>query len=415
MRRRLALLVAATTSVVVLAFLVPLTVLVGRVAASEAVTNTDARTQAVVSAVASGAGDDEVAGIVAGLKADGLAVRVREAAPGSSPRQTTVTRTSDGGAQVRQPVVVGGRTLVVESVVPAAEMTRGVLRARLVLALLAVVLVGLSLLVADRLARSITAPITNLADTAELLAHGDLSARATPGGPDEVRDVGLAVNLLASRISTLLTGERESVADLSHRLRTPVTALRLDVESLPAGSDRERLTGAVDELTRQLDALIREARRPVREGVVARCDAREVVAERVAFWQPLAEDQGRTVQLVLPGAPCPVGASAADLEVAVDALLTNVVAHTPEQTDFEVRLSADTPGAGALLVVTDDGPGFPDSAVLGRGESRAGSTGLGLDIARRTAAASGGDLRIGSGPHGGARVSMRLGPPLGPV
>ena len=111
--------------------------------------------------------------------------------------------------------------------------------------------------------------------------------------------------------SELLAHEREAVADLSHRLRTPVTALRLDVESLPrrarAGTGS---TADVDELTRQIDALIREARRPVREGVEARCDARAVVAERVEFWAALAEDQGRAVALTLPAGPSPVRAGA---------------------------------------------------------------------------------------------------------
>jgi signal transduction histidine kinase len=88
-----------------------------------------------------------------------------------------------------------------------------------------------------------------------------------------------------------------------------------------------------------------------------------------------------------------------------------VIAHTPEGTTLTVALRPD--GDGALIVVSDEGPGFADNEVVRRGESRAGSTGLGLDIARRTAAASGGDLRIGRAPGGGARVSMRLGPPVG--
>jgi signal transduction histidine kinase len=156
--------------------------------------------------------------------------------------------------------------------------------------------------------------------------------------------------------------------------------------------------------------LIGEARRPVREGVEARCDARDVVAERVHFWAALAEDQGRVVTLSLPTGPCAVRAGAADLEAALDALLGNVVAHTPEGSPFSVTLAAE-PGGGAVLLISDEGPGFSDAHVVGRGESRAGSTGLGLDIARRTAVASGGDLLIDRAPGGGARVTMRLGPP----
>jgi signal transduction histidine kinase len=411
MRRQLALLVAATTSVVLLAFLLPLSVLVSRVAASNAISDATSRSQAVVSAVASGAGREEVAEVSRLLEAGGLTVTVTDL-PASDPdaRRATVTRSADGGALLRQPVVVDGQSRLVQTRVPADQLREGVVRAWTVLAVLGLVLVALSLLVADRLARSITAPITDLARTTRRLGAGDLDARATPGGPDEVRAVGTAVNLLAARIRELLKSERESVADLSHRLRTPVTALRLDVEALPAGADRERLTADVDELVRQVDALIVEARRPVREGVEPRCDARAVVDERVEFWRALAEDQDREVRVCLPAGPCPVRVGVADLEAALDALLGNVLAHTPDRVAFEVGLSAD-PAGGALLTVTDEGPGFADASVVARGRSGAGSTGLGLDIARRTATASGGSLQVERAPTSGARVLMRLGPP----
>ncbi len=409
MRRRLALLVVATTSVVLLAFLVPLAVLVSRAAASQAVNEATARSQVVVSAVASGADDPEVAALTAGLADVGLDVRV--VVRPDAPRATTVTRVAGGDALVLQPVAVDGRLLVVETVVPKARLTRGVTQARLVLLVLGLVLIGLSLVVADRLARSITAPMTDLAAATRRLGDGDLAARVVPRGPEEVREVGLAVNKLATRIRELLAHERESVADLSHRLRTPVTALRLDVEALADGPQRDRLTADVDELSRTVDALIREARRPVREGVAARCDAAEVVRERVEFWYALAEDQGRTMALALPERPAPVRADKADLEAAVDALLGNVFAHTADGVPLAVTLVPDRRG-GALLDVTDEGPGFPDLAVVVRGRSGVGSTGLGLDIARRTAEASGGALEVGPGPAGrGARVTLRLGPP----
>lgn len=403
------MLVAATTSVVLLAFLLPLAVLVSRTASSNAVSEATALSQGVVSAVASGAAEAELATGIDQLERSGLQVTVGEPT-NATMRRTTVSRTSQGDALLRQPVVADGRVVVIETLVPRDRLREGVVRAWVVLGLLGLVLVTLSLLVADRLARSITAPITELAAVAERLARGDLTVRVEPGGPDEVREVGAAINLLAARIAELLASEREAVADLSHRLRTPITALRLDVDALPPGAAHDRLSSAVDELTRQVDRLIQEARRPVREGVEARCDARAVVEERVAFWAALAEDQGRRVTLHLPARDCPVRATPADLETAVDALLGNVIAHTAEGTGLTVSVGRDGHD-GVLVVVSDEGAGFSDEDVVGRGESRAGSTGLGLDIARRTAAASGGDLRIGATPGGGGRVSMRLGPP----
>ena len=412
MRRQLALLVAATTSVVLLAFLLPAAVLIARVAESNAVSLATARSQAVVSAVAAGADARTVASLAGQLAADGHTVTVVDETGTSTRARATVTRTDDRAALIRQPVVVDGRTQVVQTVVPADQLREGVARARLVLLALGVLLIGLSLLVADRLARRITRPISELADAAHRLGQGDLTTRVEPDGPEEVREVGAAINLLAGRIRELLAGERESVADLSHRLRTPVTALRLEVESLQQGPERERLTGAVEELTREVDRLIREARRPVREGVDARTDATAVVGERVAFWTPLAEEEGRAVLLDLPEQACPVRVSPADLEAALDALLGNVVAHTPEGAGLTVRLRP-LPAGGAVVVVSDEGPGFADPQVVRRGESRAGSTGLGLDIARRTAAASGGELTIATAPGGGGEVTMRLGPPAG--
>lgn len=407
MRRRLALLVAATTTVVLLAFLLPLAVLVSRAARSDAVSDATTRSQVVVSAVASGASPAEVRPLIAELEEAGLATRIRRAERSSD--RTTVSPAADGGLLLRQPVLLGDRIRVVQTTIPRSRLTEGVVRAWVVLGMLGLALVAVSLVVADRLAFTLTRPISQLAAVARRLAHGDLDARVRPDGPPEVREVGEALNLLAGRIGELLTRERESVADLSHRLRTPVTALRLGVENLPAGAERAVLVGAVDELDRQVGALIREARRPVREGVEARCDAASVVAERVTFWAPLAEDQQRVVSASIPQGPIWVRCSAADLEAALDALLENVVAHTPEGTGFAVSVTA-APGGGAAVAVTDDGPGFADSAVVERGESRGGSTGLGLDIVRRTAAAAGGSMHVGASRTGGALVSLHLGP-----
>jgi signal transduction histidine kinase len=283
-----------------------------------------------------------------------------------------------------------------------------VTRTWLVLAGLGLVLLVLALVVADRLARSLTRPITDLAGTADRLGSGDLRARATPAGPPEVRAVGTAVNRLAGRIGELLTAERESAADLAHRLRTPLTALRLDAEAL-SGPDRDRLLADVDAVSRGVDEVINEARRPVREGLGEGCDATAVVVARAHFWSALASDEGRRLQIEAPAVPLPVRVSADDLAAAVDALLGNVFTHTPDGTGIDVDVRPRD-GGGAVVTVCDEGPGMPDAA-LERGRSGGGSTGLGLDIVRRTAEASSGQLRISSSPAG-TTVTLALGPPV---
>jgi signal transduction histidine kinase len=111
---------------------------------------------------------------------------------------------------------------------------------------------------------------------------------------------------------------------------------------------------------------------------------------------------------VAPG-PVRVGIDEGELAAAVDALLGNVFAHTPDGSPFAVRLHAGRSG-GAVLVVEDSGPGLGDADAARRGVSGAGSTGLGLDIVRQAAARSGGSLDVAASPAGGAKLTVTFGP-----
>jgi signal transduction histidine kinase len=124
----------------------------------------------------------------------------------------------------------------------------------------------------------------------------------------------------------------------------------------------------------------------------------------------LAQDQDRSATVDTVPGPLPVAVGAAELAACLDALLGNVFAHTPEGTAYTIRLSA-AGGGGATLVVEDDGPGFDDAAASSRGTSGAGSTGLGLDIARQTARAAGGAFAVARAHPHGARIVLELGPP----
>src|SRR5205814_5588647 len=104
-------------------------------------------------------------------------------------------------------------------------------------------------------------------------------------------------------IDELIAEERETIADLSHRLRTPLTALRLDAEALSEPFDAERIGSHVGELERTLTAVIHAARRPEREGRMPSCDATAVAGERIAFWSALTDDQQRAGTVDLPDEP----------------------------------------------------------------------------------------------------------------
>jgi signal transduction histidine kinase len=419
MRRRLTLLVAATTSVVLLAFLIPLGLLVRTVAADRAVTGASEQAQALITVVSTGTpqtvrlaveqatnGTDRPLTVFlpGGQSVGDPAERSAAVRLAETGRSLSVDRPDGREILVAVQAPVG--PAVIRTFVPTADLSRGVPQAWLILAVLGVALMGVSLFVADCLARSLVRPIHALAAVSSRLADGDLQARAIPAGPAEIAGVGGALNRLAGRIRELLDAEREQVADLSHRLRTPLTTLRLEAEGLGDPDESERVTAAVDALEAAVTQTIADARRRG-DGSDRRCDAAAVVAERVAFWSVLAEDTGRQTEVRLATGPLPVPVAAADLAACVDALLGNVFAHTPDGTAFSVTLTA-----GVELTIADRGLGFSSAAdPAERGASGRASTGLGLDIARRTAQAAGGDLALGNQPGGGAVVRVRL-PPL---
>jgi signal transduction histidine kinase len=416
MRRRLTLLVAATTCLVLIAFLVPLALLIRQVTEDRAIGRANDVLQTIVPQI----GTSDTTSLA--LTVQGLPLPVSVFPPdgpvlGRAAERTPAVRLAqangrsftvdtDAGREIVVPVRSGGRTYVLRTVVPHGQLTSGVARSWLVLAGLGLALVTLGLVVADRLARSIVAPIAGLAAVSHRLARAELTARAQPAGPREVREVATALNHLAGRIQDLLREEREQVADLSHRLRTPLTALRLEAESLRDPDEAARVSAAADSIERAVTAVIQQARRRGTDRT-ATADATAVVAERVAFWTVLAEDTDREVRQELPAGPLPVALPPDGLAAALDALLGNVFAHTPDGTSLAVSLAA-RPGGGAVLTISDSGPGFPVGA-LHRGASGSGSTGLGLDIARRAAEAGGGNLQVGTAPGGGAQVRLELG------
>jgi signal transduction histidine kinase len=426
MRLRVILLVMATSSLVLISFLIPLALVLRTLAADRAVSTATAQAQSMAPLVTT-LPTDSLRLTIDQINAEtGTPVTIflpsgaelgqpapRSAAVQLARKGRSFTAEAPGGEQVLVAVEgLPGGPAVISAFVPDSVLHHGVTRAWLLLGCVGLLLLVLSVAVADQLARSVVRPIKALALASDRLAAGDLSARATVAGPPEVRRAGVGLNRLAVRIGELLAHERETVADLSHRLRTPLTALRIDAESLRDGAEMERMLADVSAVERTVSGIIREARRPSNASVRVSCDAAEVIGQCAAFWWPLAEDQDRWMTVDVAPGPVPVRVSRDDLVTCADILLENVFAHTPEGAALAVRLSP-RPG-GAWLIVTDDGPGFGDADPTQRGLSRAGSTGLGLDIARRIAEASGGALVVGRSASGGGKVTVSLRSPGGP-
>ncbi|HXV94284.1 MAG TPA: HAMP domain-containing sensor histidine kinase [Pseudonocardia sp.] len=247
--------------------------------------------------------------------------------------------------------------------------------------------------------------VEELVEAARALGDGKRPARVRATRTPQTAELAWTLGAIADRIDDVRAGERRLVADLSHRLRTPLTALALDVDALGEGPVEARVRRAVASLENGVDTLIRAAR-PDRTGP-AQCDVVEVVRRRMAFWAALGGHRGRRSELTTVEPPAVIGLSAEDLAAVFDALLGNVFRYTPDGTPFAVSVVRH---AGWITLVVDDaGPGVADPAeALRRGVSGSGSTGLGLDIARDAVAAAGGTIHVERAALGGARIRLRF-------
>ena len=433
---RLAWVSAATTAIAALAFLVPLGWELREDHRDRAMSAAEQRSALVAGAIASGANKKAVAAAVAAA-GGGLVVHPPDTAGTTRVGADDILDTAKGtdakvievddGLVRLEPVRAGGKTSVVEAFVSDDELGAGTARDWWVLLGIMLGLVLGSVIVVDRLARGAVASVRNLVHAAMAVGGGDLGVRIQPSGPRELAEAGYAFNRMADRLITSRTSEREMVADLSHRLRTPLTVLRLDAEALDpddthigefsaAELDRRRgirrIRQAVITLEEEVDQLITTTRKAVAAQVAAApengvCDASEVVRERMVFWSALAGDQNRQCRVVGAHLRIPVPVPRAELAAALDAVLGNVFRYTPQGTAFEVGISRRD---GWVAVRVDDaGPGIDDpERALRRGESEQGSTGLGLDIARRAAQAGGGSVSLDRAAMGGASVVMLL-------
>ncbi|KUN36666.1 ATP-binding protein [Streptomyces longwoodensis] len=419
----------AVTAMVVVAFAVPLGLVVREMARDRAFSNAEREAAVLVPALSITTDREELERVLASAGAgDGLAVHLpagdgraavdlgrRRAAEEDVAAVRRLGRASTaevpGGSALLQPVALGSGTVVIEVFVPEAEVTNGVGTAWAVLAAVGAALVVGSVAVADRLGVRMVQPAQRLAEGAHELGEGQLGVRVPEEGPTELRRAAVAFNSMADQVVQLLANERELAADLSHRLRTPLTVLRLNAASLGDSPAAEQTRAAVAQLEREVDTIIRTAReakpQTAAAGPGAGCDAAEVVRERMAFWSALAEDEDRKVRVAGVERPVRIPVARADLAAALDALLGNVFRHTPEGTAFAVDVHN---GDDAVIVlVSDAGPGIadPEAAMArGRGSGSDGSTGLGLDIVRRLAESTGGDVRIGSSVLGGTEVRL---------
>nr|WP_208406351.1 HAMP domain-containing sensor histidine kinase [Amycolatopsis granulosa] len=275
-------------------------------------------------------------------------------------------------------------------------------------------------------ARWVLGPLRRLDRAVGTLTAGLRPVHADLAGPPELRQLAAGFNRMSDTVTAALDQQRRLVADTSHQMRNPMTALRLRVDALEPSlpeSASATYAGAVGELDRLealLDDLLTLAAAEHRAGELAVsgeaacCDAAAVARAQTHLWQPLAERAGVTLRFgPAPAGPVRAAATEAELAQVLDVLVDNALKYAP---GAEVTVSCVLEGPWAVVSVRDSGPGLaPDE--LARAQSRfwradrhrgLPGTGLGLAIAERLAAGRGGRVELRAAHPRGLVVRVLL-------
>jgi signal transduction histidine kinase len=276
----------------------------------------------------------------------------------------------DGLLAVSVPLRIGGVPQVLRAVSSDDPLRAELSGALLSIAGLGVTALGIAGLVGLTMARRLAQPMEDLAAVATRLGEGDFTARASQTGIPESDQVATALGRTADRLGLLVERNRSFGADASHQLRTPLTALRLDLEALEfAGADPALLGAAfteADRLEATIEELLTLADVPMGD---EQLHLAQMVEERLASWVALAAAEDREVRMRMDAVP-PVRARSAAIGQCLQVLLDNALEHgegTITVSVEPVTASSAVPSGWVRLCVTDEGAGFSDSAVPGRG------------------------------------------------
>jgi signal transduction histidine kinase len=301
-----------------------------------------------------------------------------------------------------------GRRVVAEA--PVSELDHRVHQEWLLIGLLALGGVLTASALAALQARRLARPLEAVARRSAQLGDGDFSVRMGHFGVPEIDAIAQGLDSSAARIAELVAREREFSSNVSHQLRTPLTALRLRIEEAGEESDgagrRRELDAALveaDRLETTIGDLLAHARR-ARTGRPIPVELGGVARDHAASWRPAFARSGRVLEVIADRAVL-APATRGTIGQVLDVLLDNALHHGAGPTRIEVI----TQGRTACLAVIDAGGGVPEAdrdRIFERGASRVGSTGIGLHLARALAQADHGSLRVVPAPT--TRFELRL-------
>ncbi|MBW3621183.1 MAG: HAMP domain-containing histidine kinase [Actinobacteria bacterium] len=426
MRRRILLATLAVIAAALLAFAVPLGVAVRSLLTDRALDSVSSEVEAIalyVEREARTCGEVELfLGALARSELDlslhGTDGRVLATEPGHRPAlDAAVAIAARGGsgravgdatlaAAVPLESRVCGPAMILRGERPTTELAGSVRGAWVAIAAVGAGVLALAAVAMWWQGRRLVAPLEDLAGSARRLGDGDFTSRAPRSGLEEPDAIADALDLTAERLGRALQRGSAFAADASHQLRTPLTALRLHLESLE-GADPDALAAALaeaDRLEATVDELVALTGLDAPEREV---DLGALVTGRVDAWRELAAADGRRVELDVAPTP-PLRVRPAAVGQALQVLLDNALAHGAGTVTVQVRATGGDrgEGPGVRICVLDEGSGAGPAAAPARaGADRGGGPlpvrgGRGLVLARSLIEAEGGRLTIGpAAPH----------------
>jgi signal transduction histidine kinase len=369
-----------------------------------------------------------------------IAERVDTALSGRSTEEMAIWPWQHSPLVVAVPFLAGegaGVGGVVVTVSPTGALRTRVGTAWLVLAALSLSAIALFVAVADALANWVLRPVGALDRAAHAITSGDLASRAPVSkGPPELRRLGRSFNEMAATVSGALDQQRVFVAEASHQMRNPLTALMLRLHNLAAvaadehdgelteqaKSEYDEAVGEGQRLQRILEELLALARAERHLGAVRRVDAGAVLDERLGAWRVRADLKGQV--LVRAGvASAEAIADPDSLGRVLDELLDNATRYAGQDGVIVAALRAGPGSPGVVrLTISDDGEGLPaaerervtDRFWRSPSHANVPGTGLGLSIVTQLLQTFGARLEVTGGPAGGLAVTCVLFAPMAP-